>query len=346
MEAPLPGFSPGTGLTHLGAREYDPSTGRFISVDPLLNLAEQQFLNGYTYGNNNPATLADPAGTDPCGGLKCGHEGDKRSDPAIYCYAEKADGTADTTGVVPSGGGTASTSSTGRTSSGKKSGGGSHWGWLSNTANTVVDYGSAIFSQPDVWWGSAETAGSLFLMGLGGDAVVGGGALCLTGVGCIGGAPIAAGGAALIGTGAVGAGDGIGRINDGLGKAFSEVGGESSGSSSGPRTFTSDDPLVGDVANEIEAKYPGLVDDVNVPVNRPDGSTLTDFDVELKNAVIQVKAGPGKGAGAQVTRTQEGTDKPVIVYGPKLRPSVVKEVNGRGAIGVPSMDDLLAAVKP
>lgn len=221
---------PGTGLTHLGAREYDPSIGRFISVDPVLNLAEQQSLNGYTYGNNNPATLADPAGTDPCGGLKCGHEGDKCSDPAIYCYAEKADGTADTTGAVPSGGGTASTSSTGKTTSGKKSG--SHGGWLSNTVNTVVDYGSAIFSQPDVWWGAAETGGSMFLMGLGGDAIVGGGALCLTGVGCIAGAPIAAGGAGLIGAGAVGAADGIGRINDGLGKAFTEASSESSGSAS------------------------------------------------------------------------------------------------------------------
>ncbi|WP_232838525.1 RHS repeat domain-containing protein [Streptomyces geranii] len=216
-----------TGLTHLGAREYDPSTGRFLSVDPILDLAEQQSLNGYTYGNNNPATLADPAGTDPCGGLKCGHAGDKCSDPSIYCYAEKADGTADTTGAVPSSGGTASTSSTGNTSSGKS--GGSHGGWLSNAVNTVVDYGSAIFSQPDIWWGSAETAGSMFLMGLGGDAIVGGGALCLTGVGCIAGAPIAAGGVGLIGTGAVGAADGIGRINDGLGKALSEASSESSG---------------------------------------------------------------------------------------------------------------------
>ncbi|WP_241826895.1 RHS repeat-associated core domain-containing protein [Streptomyces graminilatus] len=219
----------GTGLTHLGAREYDPSTGRFISVDPVLNLAEQQSLNGYTYGNDNPATLADPAGTDPCGGLKCGHAGDKCSDPAIYCYASKPDGTAETSGEVPSIGGTASTSSTGKTSS-KSSGGGSDGGWLSNAANAVVDYGSAIFSQPDVWWGSAETAGSIALINLGGDAIAGGAAICLTGVGCIAGAPIAAGGAGLIGVGAAGTADGIGRINDGLGKAFSEAEGNSGGS--------------------------------------------------------------------------------------------------------------------
>jgi RHS repeat-associated protein len=53
-----------TGLTHLGAREYDPSTGRFLSVDPLLNTDDPQSLNGYAYSNNNPTTLSDPAGTE------------------------------------------------------------------------------------------------------------------------------------------------------------------------------------------------------------------------------------------------------------------------------------------
>ncbi|MFF5492568.1 RHS repeat-associated core domain-containing protein [Streptomyces aquilus] len=53
-----------TGLTHIGAREYDPTTGRFISVDPKLTLDQHQSLNGYSYANNNPATYADPTGLE------------------------------------------------------------------------------------------------------------------------------------------------------------------------------------------------------------------------------------------------------------------------------------------
>jgi RHS repeat-associated protein len=51
-----------TGLTRLGAREYDPSTGRFISVDPVMDLNDPQQMNGYAYANNNPASLSDPSG--------------------------------------------------------------------------------------------------------------------------------------------------------------------------------------------------------------------------------------------------------------------------------------------
>lgn len=51
-----------TGLTHLGAREYDPQTGRFLSVDPVMSLSDPQQMNGYTYGNNNPLLYADPGG--------------------------------------------------------------------------------------------------------------------------------------------------------------------------------------------------------------------------------------------------------------------------------------------
>jgi RHS repeat-associated protein len=51
-----------TGLTHLGAREYDAGIGRFISVDPVQDLADPQQWNGYAYAGNNPTTLSDPSG--------------------------------------------------------------------------------------------------------------------------------------------------------------------------------------------------------------------------------------------------------------------------------------------
>ncbi|MFJ9426662.1 polymorphic toxin-type HINT domain-containing protein [Streptomyces sp. NPDC101249] len=54
-----------TGLVHLGAREYDPVAGRFISVDPLMDLTDPQQINGYTYANNNPVSLSDPSGLRP-----------------------------------------------------------------------------------------------------------------------------------------------------------------------------------------------------------------------------------------------------------------------------------------
>ncbi|ONI87005.1 hypothetical protein ALI144C_10225 [Actinosynnema sp. ALI-1.44] len=51
-----------TGLTHLGAREYDPATGRFVSVDPEIDHEDPQQLNGYAYANNSPVTFTDPDG--------------------------------------------------------------------------------------------------------------------------------------------------------------------------------------------------------------------------------------------------------------------------------------------
>ncbi|MFF4831563.1 RHS repeat-associated core domain-containing protein [Streptomyces sp. NPDC001315] len=73
-----------TGLTHVGAREYDPSVGRFISIDPILDTSDPQSLNGYAYADNNPATFSDPSGLrlancyggyGECGGGASKHRG-------------------------------------------------------------------------------------------------------------------------------------------------------------------------------------------------------------------------------------------------------------------------------
>ncbi|MEU5797333.1 RHS repeat-associated core domain-containing protein [Streptomyces sp. NPDC047813] len=52
-----------TGYTDVGARKYDPTLGRFISVDPIRDGSDPQSLGGYTYSGNNPLTYSDPSGT-------------------------------------------------------------------------------------------------------------------------------------------------------------------------------------------------------------------------------------------------------------------------------------------
>ncbi|MFF3315432.1 RHS repeat domain-containing protein [Streptomyces sp. NPDC003035] len=59
----------GTSLTHIGAREYDPTLGQFISVDPLLVADAPASLNGYSYAGNNPMTTSDPTGM--CAEIDC-----------------------------------------------------------------------------------------------------------------------------------------------------------------------------------------------------------------------------------------------------------------------------------
>ncbi|MFJ6940553.1 RHS repeat-associated core domain-containing protein [Streptomyces sp. NPDC101132] len=67
-----------TGLTHIGAREYDPNTGRFLSVDPVFAPEDHESLNGYAYANNTPVTLSDPTGLRPDGPVGGGRQADEQ----------------------------------------------------------------------------------------------------------------------------------------------------------------------------------------------------------------------------------------------------------------------------
>lgn len=51
-----------SGLTHIGAREYDPNLGSFVSVDPIVDVKDPQQLHGYAYANNTPVTASDESG--------------------------------------------------------------------------------------------------------------------------------------------------------------------------------------------------------------------------------------------------------------------------------------------
>ncbi|MCC3765532.1 hypothetical protein K3N28_20940 [Glycomyces sp. TRM65418] len=63
-----------SGLTHLGAREYDSTLGRFISADPVLDPTDSQQMGGYAYANHSPISFSDPSGLKPGytnGGYSC-----------------------------------------------------------------------------------------------------------------------------------------------------------------------------------------------------------------------------------------------------------------------------------
>lgn len=51
-----------TGLTQLGAREYDAGLGRFISMDPMLDTGDPRHANAYAYSYNSPVSYSDPTG--------------------------------------------------------------------------------------------------------------------------------------------------------------------------------------------------------------------------------------------------------------------------------------------
>jgi len=52
----------GTGLTYLNARYYDPATSRFISPDPLRDLARPESFDSYAYSFDNPVVFMDASG--------------------------------------------------------------------------------------------------------------------------------------------------------------------------------------------------------------------------------------------------------------------------------------------
>ncbi|MFI1508670.1 polymorphic toxin-type HINT domain-containing protein [Streptomyces sp. NPDC020597] len=107
-----------------------------------------------------------------------------------------------------------------------------------------------------------------------------------------------------------------------------------------------DDPLVPELVDDINARYPGHVRAQGVDIVGADGQVLTDFDIVTRNAVVQVKTGSGKGALKQALRTQSLTDYPVIVYLPQGRGSVIKSLEQAGIMVTRDKNVLLDVLAP
>ncbi|MFD6550625.1 polymorphic toxin-type HINT domain-containing protein [Streptomyces sp. NPDC058398] len=86
---------PVSGLNLLGARDYDPVLGRFLTPDPVFEPGDPNQMGGYTYAGDNPASSSDPSGLmemmDSSGGgcsAKCAAANDK-----VYSSTSTSSGT-------------------------------------------------------------------------------------------------------------------------------------------------------------------------------------------------------------------------------------------------------------
>ncbi|MFR9797801.1 polymorphic toxin-type HINT domain-containing protein [Streptomyces sp. MS06] len=125
-----------TGLTHVGAREYDPGIGQFISVDPVLNASAPQSLNGYSYADNNPATSSDPTGL--CAGIDCPTRPGpnfQNTTPGHVPGPPKLAGN-----VIYAGQGTSG--------SDDSSDSGGAWNWIKGVGSTIVDQAKSLVKAP------------------------------------------------------------------------------------------------------------------------------------------------------------------------------------------------------
>jgi RHS repeat-associated protein len=73
-----------TGLYHLAARQYNPTTGTFTSADPLTPNPNLPAVSPYLYADDMPTVLQDPTGQSSAGG-SCGSLSSFGGDVAQVC---------------------------------------------------------------------------------------------------------------------------------------------------------------------------------------------------------------------------------------------------------------------
>ncbi|CAG7605904.1 RHS repeat domain-containing protein [Actinacidiphila bryophytorum] len=257
-----------TGLTHLGAREYDPTTARFISVDPLLDLNDPQQMNGYAYGDNNPLAFSDSDGLRPIAGNGGYSEDEYNKDHnAFWTNTSSGGWTYNETHTqqddrdtyvavvsVPTHGQTTITvahfhakpkppPSVARQT----------WNFIKSAAQTTAK----IFN-PAAILSAGEMAIGLIATGIGASADVAGGALCVTGVGCLAGAPAVWAASTLAGIGITLLGKGANDLINSEKTALSESSGDggSGSDSSSPSDWTLPDSATSKVPGEMGTPKP------------------------------------------------------------------------------------------
>jgi len=291
-------FEAGIGIYDYKARFYDPALGRFLQPDSIVpDPGDPQSLNRYSYVSNNPVNLVDPSGNRPA------TPRDER--PGGPAPLPKPTTVAPDDRLPP------------LIIDGEE-------------VATVVLNGDG-FALGIPMRGSQSTqdatqrgeqVGTL----LGGGLVLGfvGGQGALSAV-------LANPTVAVETTVGLACGAACGPLNlVGGGATVAAASGKLDDAARG--LFTSKDPLVGELANTIESQFPGLVKGVNVPLRDAQGKLVTDADILLDNAVLQVKSGNARGLPGQLLRTESATDLPVIGFAPNGRAGTLRAAEKNGSL--------------
>jgi RHS repeat-associated protein len=110
-------------LIHMNGRVFDPSIGRFLSADPIVQApANTQSYNRYSYVFNNPLSFTDPSGYGACIGW---------GEPTVwYCSGGSngnSDGNSGSSGGSPGSGSSGDNDSTGEIGAGSGFDGAGDW---------------------------------------------------------------------------------------------------------------------------------------------------------------------------------------------------------------------------
>ncbi|GAA3907225.1 RHS repeat-associated core domain-containing protein [Streptomyces lannensis] len=157
-----------TGLTQIGARQYDPTLGRFTSLDPVFAATDDQQLAGYAYSASNPVTYSDPTGLY-CDGCSVNNPDsawapDKHNGPGCTtegCYAKNSIGS-----YVAVTGPAASYRPSSKSGTHHSGGGGDHPSGLGGFLSGLVDQGKdMVTGSVNQALDSVTTAGDCILDG-------------------------------------------------------------------------------------------------------------------------------------------------------------------------------------
>jgi RHS repeat-associated protein len=94
----------------------------------------------------------------------------------------------------------------------------------------------------------------------------------------------------------------------------------------------------------VQQKFGSELIDVNRKLYRDDGSQLTEADLVLSFATVEVKSGKNVVNLTQTRNLQQALGQPVIVYAPEATPSQIREIQGVGATVVKNSSALLRAL--